>query len=177
MHDPAPTPRPSRRRFLLFGLATVLVAEIAALTALVSTVLLPSRPRSARRVVLDDGRSPGEMADGEVVRFQARAGEGFVAASGGGINRPGGLEYAGYMVRTGATTRAYGSTCPHLGCGVLWRPEQRLFVCPCHASTFSCGGPSTFDDCGAVVRGPAQAALSSFDYDPVTESIPVSSLG
>jgi len=26
--------------------------------------------------------------------------------------------------------------CPHLGCNVLWQPENHRFACPCHASSF-----------------------------------------
>jgi nitrite reductase/ring-hydroxylating ferredoxin subunit len=26
--------------------------------------------------------------------------------------------------------------CPHLGCNVIWEPENNQFVCPCHASSF-----------------------------------------
>jgi cytochrome b6-f complex iron-sulfur subunit len=31
---------------------------------------------------------------------------------------------------------AVSRRCPHLGCTVDWLPEERRFLCPCHASTF-----------------------------------------
>lgn len=37
--------------------------------------------------------------------------------------------------------------CPHLGCTVPWREESRLFICPCHASTYE---PN-----GQLIAGPA----------------------
>jgi nitrite reductase/ring-hydroxylating ferredoxin subunit len=30
--------------------------------------------------------------------------------------------------------------CPHLGCNVIWEPEEEQFVCPCHASNFDSYG-------------------------------------
>lgn len=31
---------------------------------------------------------------------------------------------------------AYSILCTHKGCPVLYRPEQRMLICPCHWSTF-----------------------------------------
>jgi len=35
---------------------------------------------------------------------------------------------------------AYTTTCPHLGCSVDWRTDQKLFICPCHNGTFDSSG-------------------------------------
>ena len=35
------------------------------------------------------------------------------------------------------TVRAFQSACPHLGCAVEWRKEQKDYFCPCHNSAFS----------------------------------------
>lgn len=35
---------------------------------------------------------------------------------------------------------AVHSRCPHLGCTVMWVPETRQFLCPCHASYFDAYG-------------------------------------
>ena len=50
-------------------------------------------------------------------------------------------------------TRNYtlSRTCPHAGCNVNWKPEQKKFVCPCHASKF--------DINGTRLEGPAQNNL------------------
>lgn len=34
------------------------------------------------------------------------------------------------------TVDAFTTICPHLGCSVDWRPDQSLFICPCHNGTF-----------------------------------------
>ena len=38
------------------------------------------------------------------------------------------------------TVRAFQSACPHLGCAVEWRGEQKHFFCPCHNSAFTHDG-------------------------------------
>jgi Rieske Fe-S protein len=35
-----------------------------------------------------------------------------------------------------ARVDAFTTICPHLGCSVDWRDDQRLFICPCHNGTF-----------------------------------------
>ena len=46
--------------------------------------------------------------------------------------------------------------CTHLGCSINWEEDKRLFICPCHASSF--------DIHGDVLNPPAPRAL---DYYPV----------
>jgi Rieske Fe-S protein len=38
------------------------------------------------------------------------------------------------------TVRAFQAACPHLGCAVEWRGEQKHFFCPCHNSAFAQDG-------------------------------------
>ena len=63
--------------------------------------------------------------------------------------------------------QALGTTCSHLGCQV--RPRGKFLLCPCHGSTF--------DWQGAVVRGPAQKPLKSYQVavfeDRITIYTPV----
>jgi Rieske Fe-S protein len=47
--------------------------------------------------------------------------------------------------------RVLSAVCPHEGCTVLWRAEERSFLCPCH--------DSRFDAAGAPTSGPAARAL------------------
>lgn len=35
---------------------------------------------------------------------------------------------------------ALSSTCPHLGCQVLWEPQNDRFFCPCHNGVFAPDG-------------------------------------
>jgi len=30
--------------------------------------------------------------------------------------------------------------CTHVGCGVIWQPEEQRFFCPCHAGVFDAAG-------------------------------------
>lgn len=41
--------------------------------------------------------------------------------------------------------------CPHLGCQLVWNPDEKSWDCPCHGSRF--------DYRGRLIDGPAQAAL------------------
>ena len=51
---------------------------------------------------------------------------------------------------------AVSRECTHLGCTVPWNSERKLFMCPCHASSF--------DITGRVLSPPAPRAL---DLHPV----------
>ena len=46
--------------------------------------------------------------------------------------------------------------CTHLGCSINWEEDKKLFICPCHASSFNMNGD--------VLNPPAPKAL---DYYPV----------
>lgn len=52
---------------------------------------------------------------------------------------------------------ALSAVCTHLGCIVNWRPEEQIFLCPCHAGKFS--------TTGEVLAGPPPSPLPSY---PVT---------
>ena len=41
--------------------------------------------------------------------------------------------------------------CTHMGCGVTWAPEEKLFICPCHNGRF--------DEDGKPVSGPVSKPL------------------
>lgn len=47
---------------------------------------------------------------------------------------------------------AYASECPHVGCNVVWKPDDAMFLCPCH------GGK--FDKNGTVLDGPPPRPLT-----------------
>jgi len=50
---------------------------------------------------------------------------------------------------------AFGPQCPHLGCAYHWDQENKEFLCPCHASTFSIDGK--------VLSGPAPRPLDRYE--------------
>ena len=47
-----------------------------------------------------------------------------------------------------------GTVCTHLGCAVFYRPEQRIFECPCHQGVF--------DGDGNPVAGPPRRRLDRY---------------
>jgi Rieske Fe-S protein len=49
---------------------------------------------------------------------------------------------------------AIGTVCTHLGCAVYYRPEARVFECPCHQGFF--------DDSGEPISGPPQRRLDRY---------------
>jgi Rieske Fe-S protein len=59
------------------------------------------------------------------------------------------------VTRTGAETfAAVSGVCTHEGC-IVSRVDRPVFVCPCHGSRY--------DHTGAVLQGPAPAALPRYD--------------
>lgn len=38
--------------------------------------------------------------------------------------------------------------CPHMGCRLIWNPEEKTYECPCHGSRF--------DEDGHLLDNPAQ---------------------
>lgn len=59
-----------------------------------------------------------------------------------------------WVVRDGGNTLAVVSdVCPHLGCGVPWREDERMFHCPCHHAKF--------DRSGTLVSGPSPRDLDT----------------
>ena len=61
-----------------------------------------------------------------------------------------------WLRRTDATSfRAFAVNCTHLGCPVTWRPEARLFICPCHGGVYYADG--------RVAGGPPPHPLPEYD--------------
>ena len=67
-------------------------------------------------------------------------------------------EAAAWVVKTGEhDVIAFSPFCTHLGCAVSWNTGDKVFNCPCHASSFS---PD-----GKVMGCPAPRTLDRFDVD------------
>jgi cytochrome b6-f complex iron-sulfur subunit len=49
---------------------------------------------------------------------------------------------------------AFSAVCTHLGCVVSWRPDEKVFFCPCHAGRFS--------EDGEVLGGPPPKPLPRY---------------
>jgi len=64
------------------------------------------------------------------------------------------VERAVWIVkRSDGSVTAFSPSCPHLGCGYRWFPDEGKFKCPCHASVF--------DIKGGVLAGPAPRPLDT----------------
>src|SRR5688572_16387884 len=123
----------SRRRFLhrvslaLSGLAAAVVS-VPILAYLLSPLLRP-----AANVWREIGRVE-DFRVGETVEVA--------------FDEPSPLPWAGQTARTAVWLRrgpegnftAFGLHCTHLGCPVNWRPEAKLFLCPCHGGVYYANG-------------------------------------
>ena len=49
---------------------------------------------------------------------------------------------------------AVNPTCPHAGCSVNWKADQKAFICPCHDSKFAAGGE--------LLEGPSEEPLKRY---------------
>jgi len=58
------------------------------------------------------------------------------------------------LLRTEEGLVAIGTVCSHLGCTVFYRPEKKIFECPCHQGVF--------DSLGNPVSGPPQRPLRRY---------------
>ncbi len=50
----------------------------------------------------------------------------------------------------------FSSTCTHLSCNVIWREEDKIFECPCHAGSF--------DVSGQPIAGPPTKPLDVLEH-------------
>jgi Rieske Fe-S protein len=53
---------------------------------------------------------------------------------------------------------AYSARCPHEGCAVDWRSEEKKFICPCHGSSWTRDGQR--------LGGPTRRGLDPLDVRP-----------
>jgi menaquinol-cytochrome c reductase iron-sulfur subunit len=138
----------SRRRFLSrlsLGLSALAgaVVSVPIVAYLLSPLLRPA-PRMWRDL-------------GRVENF--RIGETVEVA----FDEPSPLPWAGQTARTAVWLRrtgpveftAFGLNCTHLGCPVNWRPDARLFLCPCHGGVYYADG--------SVAGGPPPHPLIQYD--------------
>lgn len=50
---------------------------------------------------------------------------------------------------------ALSTTCPHLGCSVIYREIENIFLCPCHRGAFNLKGD--------VIKGPPREGLKKYN--------------
>ncbi len=131
-------PNPARREFLKkaaaagIGTAIVLVPAGAGLTVLLD----PLRQKAAQRGMMFITSIDSLPKDGRPKKFAIVTGR--TDAWSKFPNVPIG---AIYLRRIGEkTVTAINVVCPHAGCFVDYRTEQKDFFCPCHNSSFALDG-------------------------------------
>ena len=86
-----------------------------------------------------------------------------------------------YLRKAEGGVVAWNARCPHLGCLIEYKAEDRHFLCPCHSSVFAEDGshendvsPRAMDTLTAEVRdGAVFVAYQDFKYR-IEEKVPVS---
>lgn len=152
-HRPDPRRVVTRRTFIVWYLAGLLGAIVAAITAPILVFLYPPAKGSARipiSITLDT--AVDAIREGQAVQFNAPPNSGLVMTDGGGVNAAGDVTFGAYLTRSGGQLHALAITCPHLGCSYALNADSTRFLCPCHGSQFSLAGQ--------VLHGPAVNPLS-----------------
>lgn len=62
-----------------------------------------------------------------------------------------------WLCKTGDQLSCFSTACPHAGCGIDFDPERRLFICPCHGSSFALDGSRR--------EGPSPRDMDRLDVD------------
>jgi Rieske Fe-S protein len=148
----------TRRNFIVWTLAGLLGAIVAAVTAPVLVYLYPAKAgaTAATRIRIPLGTPVDGIEEGGAVQFDAPANTALVMADGGGVNAAGNYTYGGYLTRAGGRLHALAITCPHLGCSYGLDTGGKRFLCPCHGSIFNLEGQ--------VLHGPAANPLSRLTW-------------
>lgn len=143
---PHAAPPPDRRNFLS-AVAAVVAGGVVAVTPLLAGIAFFLDPLLRKRPTMQgataDGFLPVAMLtelpdDGTPLRFalsadQIDAWNLFKDQTIGTV----------YLRKIEGQVIAFNDTCPHLGCKVDFKPADRIFYCPCHASAFSLDGEKT----------------------------------
>lgn len=134
-----PSPNPAGRREFLKSAACALVGGACVLPPVVAGVVVltaPIRTRTSDGVKVKlsdlDALTPGgaprlfkvvvERTDAWTRHDRSEIGAVFLAR------------------KSGREVEAFNASCPHLGCSVVWRTEQKDYFCPCHDSAFTAAG-------------------------------------
>lgn len=165
-------PNPERRSVLRVFCGVLFVALSAA--AAVPSVLYLLDPLRRRRPQNDSGKDSGkggsadtlpvapladvpDLARGEApLRATVTASEQRDAWSRNEATRLGSV-WLGRGLSGNDDITCLSTLCPHAGCGVDFDESRRLFVCPCHSSTFALDGTRR--------EGPAPRDLDRLDVE------------
>lgn len=62
-----------------------------------------------------------------------------------------------WLCKSGDQLSCFQAACPHAGCGIDFDAERRLFICPCHGSSFALDGSRR--------EGPSPRDMDRLDVD------------
>src|SRR5262249_54154526 len=70
-----------------------------------------------------------------------------------------------FLSKRGEEIVAFSTVCPHLGCGVDYAADKKVYACPCHESAF--------DTTGDVSGGPSPRSLDRLETRVVENKVEV----
>ena len=148
----------TRRNFITWYLAGLLTAfSVALVMPILAYIYPPAGNNKKQDIPIKLDKPLGDLGNGEGVKFQAPADQGFVMKDGGGDNAPGKIAFAGYAAKDErGNVNVFATNCSHLGCSINLNSDKKRFECPCHGSIF--------DIDGKVTHGPAVYPLSHLDW-------------
>jgi len=148
----------TRRNFIVWYLAGLLTATVAAIVAPILVFVYPPQGQNKRKdVTIALDRPVDALVSGDAVKFEAPAETGFIMLDGGGDNAPGKVAFSAYAAKDLAgKVNVFAVNCSHLGCSVAFVADAKRFECPCHGSQFGADGQ--------VVHGPAVFPLSHLEW-------------
>lgn len=136
---------PQKRKFLAWSVGAinlaVLVGIFAPLAGFIGSPLKKKEKGDWIDVMPEDELKAGEIKE---TRFKCRVEDGYQIVE---------REYVVFLKRYPDRIIAFDPACTHLGCRILYKGEQKKFLCPCH------GG--VFDEDGKVVSGPPPKPLET----------------
>lgn len=140
----------NRRNFLTWvGVGWVASSLPVAIAACSSNTIEPESAKTSTQAAASSRRTDGFESVGTLSELESNAGQilnkEFTAGPVLVIRNPADPN----------TLSAVNPSCTHQGCIVGWQPEQKAFVCPCHASKF--------DINGKVNNGPATKPLPTYE--------------
>ena len=137
---PAATPKPGcDRREFLKSAACVTVGSACVLAPIAAGVTVLFGP--LRKPAADGSWVELTKLDGLTVAAPPRLFQVFIERTDAWTRHARNAVGSVFLERLDTrTVRAFQAACPHLGCSVEWRGDEKHFFCPCHNSAFSHDG-------------------------------------
>ncbi|MBS1715573.1 MAG: ubiquinol-cytochrome c reductase iron-sulfur subunit [Armatimonadetes bacterium] len=135
---------PKRRSFLSWSVGAINLAVLGGIfTPVIGFIGSPLRQKPKDDWIDVIGQDEIPVGATREVRFKAKVVDGYQTVT---------REYVVFLKRYPEKIVAFDPACTHLGCRILYKDDQKKYLCPCH------GG--VFDEDGKVVSGPPPRALT-----------------